>query len=127
MDVDTPSVTGAATQQSLVDEHQKFGIEFKDRGGGGIVGASGLLLGIGSMMGMEGVCLMGETSGYMVDPHSAREVLKVLTTILNLNISFAKLEEKAEEISRIAQHIKQLEKSTSGMGDKDTDELSYIG
>lgn len=127
MEVEKPTVTGAATHPSLVEELQEYGIEFRDRGGGGIVGASGLLLGIGAMRGLEGVCLMGETSGYMVDPNSAREVLKILTGILGINISFAKLEEKAEEISRIAQHIKQLEKSASGLGDKDTDELSYIG
>jgi uncharacterized protein (TIGR00162 family) len=127
VDVDTPSVTGATTHQSLIEEFQKYRVEFKDRGGGGIVGASGLLLGIGAMMGLEGVCLMGETSGYMVDPNSAREVLKVLTKILNIKISFAKLEEKAEEISRIAKHIQQLEQGTGTAGDKDSDKLSYIG
>jgi uncharacterized protein (TIGR00162 family) len=127
VDVETPTVTGAATHQALIEEFQQYGVEFKDRGGGGIVGASGLLLGMGAMMGFEGVCLMGETSGYMVDPNSAREVLKILTKILGIKISFAKLEEKAEEISRIAKHIQQLEQSSGTGGDKDSDELSYIG
>jgi uncharacterized protein (TIGR00162 family) len=127
VEVDTPSVTGAATHLSLIEEFQKYGVEFKDRGGGGIVGASGLLLGIGAMMGLEGICLMGETSGYMVDPNSAREVLKILTTVLGIKISFAKLEEKAEEISRIAEHIQQLEHSAGPGGEKDSNELSYIG
>lgn len=127
MDVDTPSVTGAATHPSLIKELQEYGIEFKDRDGGGIVGASGLLLGIGTLRGLEGACLMGETSGYMVDPNSAREVLKVLTNILGIKINFAKLEEKAEEISRIAKHIQQLEKSAGTGEGKDSDQLSYIG
>jgi len=74
---------------------------------------------------MKGVCLMGETSGYMVDPNSAREVLKKLTKILGIKIGFSKLEEKAEEIDRIARHIRSLEKSAM---EKDTsDKLSYIG
>ncbi len=125
VEVDEPTVTGAATHLELVEEHEQYGIVFKDKAGGGIVGASGLLLGIGTMMDMEGVCLMGETSGYMVDPGSAREVLKTLASILDIDIGFAKLEEKAEEISKIAQRIKQLEES--GGSDKEAGDLNYIG
>ncbi|RLF63492.1 MAG: proteasome assembly chaperone family protein, partial [Thermoplasmata archaeon] len=55
----------------------------------------------------------------------AREVLKRLTSILGIKISFSKLEEKAEEIRRITKHIKSLEKSA---GERDTSEdLTYIG
>lgn len=125
VEVEEPTVTGAATHPELIEELEEYGIVFKDKGGGGIVGASGLLLGIGTMMDMEGVCLMGETSGYMVDPGSAREVLKTLAGILNVDIGFAKLEEKAEEISKIAQRIKQLEQS--GTGEKEAGDLHYIG
>ncbi len=125
VDVEKPHVTGAATHKTLVKKYKKYGMTFKDEGGGGIVGASGLLLGLGKMRGMKGVCLMGETSGYMVDPNSAREVLKKLTKILGIKIGFSKLEEKAEEIDRIARHIRSLEKSAM---EKDTsDKLSYIG
>jgi len=125
VDVEKPHVTGAATHKTLVKNHKKYGIIFKDEGGGGIVGASGLLLGLGKMRGMKGICLMGETSGYMVDPNSAREVLKILTEILGVKISFSKLEEKAEEIRTIAKHIRSLEKSAM---EKDTGEdLNYIG
>ena len=125
VDVEKPHVAGAATHKTLVKKYKKYGIIFKDEGGGGIVGASGLLLGLGKMRGMKGICLMGETSGYMVDPNSAREVLKILTKILDIKISFSKLEEKAEEIRAIAKHILSLEKSAK---EKDTGEnLSYIG
>ncbi|MEA2054682.1 MAG: proteasome assembly chaperone family protein [Candidatus Thermoplasmatota archaeon] len=126
VDVEKPRVTGAATHKSLIKKFKKYGIVFKDEGGGGIVGASGLLLGIGKMRGMKGVCLMGETSGYMVDPNSAREILKILTKILGIKISFSKLEDKAEEISRIAKHIRNLEK-TAREKDTSSDNLSYIG
>ncbi len=125
VEVEEPTVTGAATHPELIEELEEYGIVFQDKGGGGIVGASGLLLGIGKMMDMEGVCLMGETSGYMVDPGSAREVLKILAGILDVDIGFAKLEEKAEEISKIAQRIKQLEQS--GESDTEAGDLHYIG
>ena len=46
--------------------------------GGGIIGVSGLLLGLGALRGIDAVCLMGVTSGYLVDPKAAQEVLRVL-------------------------------------------------
>jgi hypothetical protein len=53
--------------------------------GGGIVGASGLLLGLGEMRGIKGVCLMGETPGYLVDP-KVQSCFEYLTKITNLGI-----------------------------------------
>ena len=54
----------------------------RDEPGGGIVGAAGLLLGMGGMRGIDAVCLMGETSGYLVDPMSAASVLAVLSKLI---------------------------------------------
>ena len=45
---------------------------------GGIIGAAGLLITCGRRAGMEGVALLGETSGYLVDPVSSTAVLDVL-------------------------------------------------
>jgi len=47
VEVEKPRVTGAATHKTLTKKLKKYDILFKDEGGGGIVGASGLLLGIG--------------------------------------------------------------------------------
>ena len=49
--------------------------------GGGIIGVSGLLLGLGALRGIDAVCLMGTTSGYLVDPKAAQAVLAVLSGI----------------------------------------------
>lgn len=124
IEVEKPRVTGAATDLELVEEMKKYGVIFKDEGGGGIIGASGLLLGLGKLRGMKGVCLMGETSGYIVDPNSAREVIRVLTEILGIKISFARLDEKAEEVKRITNKIKSLEKA---MERESKEDLRYIG
>ncbi|PJB20939.1 MAG: proteasome assembly chaperone family protein, partial [Euryarchaeota archaeon CG_4_9_14_3_um_filter_38_12] len=78
-----PRVLGAATNEELVREMKKYGVVFpKGEPGSGIIGASGLLLGMGLFRGMDGVCLMGETSGYFVDPKAARAVLEVLIKVL---------------------------------------------
>ncbi|MCD6513217.1 MAG: proteasome assembly chaperone family protein [Thermoplasmata archaeon] len=123
MDVEKPKVTGAATDKQLVKELKKYGVNFKDEPGGGIIGASGLLLGLGKLRGMRGACLMGETSGYIVDPNSAREVMKVLVKILGIDISLAKLDEKADEVKKITERIKSLERS---MESEEREDLRYI-
>ena len=92
--------------------------------GSGIVGASGLLLGIGKIKNIKGVCLMGETSGYFADPKSAHEVLKVLTKILKIKIDFSELEIKANQIDKITSQIREIEPPK--MKKKD-DDLHYIG
>ncbi len=124
IEIEQPRVTGAATDRELVEELKKYGVIFKGEEGGGIIGASGLLLGLGKMRGMRGACLMGETSGYIVDPNSAREVIQVLTEILGIKISFSRLDEKAEEVKRITDRIKKIEKTLTEKKDED---LRYIG
>jgi len=106
-----PRITGAATDIELVEKLKKYGVVFKDEPSGGIVGASGLLLGMGKLRGMKGVCLMGETSGYMVDPNSAREVIKILSQSLDIKISLSELESKAKEIDKISKKIRHIEEA----------------
>ena len=76
---------------------------------GGIIGASGLILGLGELSGIEAVCFMGETSGYLVDPKSAQAVLAVLVKALNLTVDTKELEARAQEIEKIITKIKELE------------------
>jgi len=130
--VEEPKVLGAATSPALVETMKKFGVVFsRNDPGGGLIGASGLFLGLGRLFGMEGVCLMGETSGYFVDPHSAGAVLKVLTKVLKIEVDLAALEEKAKEIDRIAQKIHDAEQRSSepsgGAPGAPREDLGYIG
>jgi hypothetical protein len=118
-------VLGAATNRHLIKEMKKYGVVFpKGEPGSGIIGASGLLLGMGMLRGVGGVCLMGETSGYFVDPKAARAVLEVLTKVLGIKIDFSKLDEKAAAIERIASKMKELEKQEIK---RKRDDLGYIG
>lgn len=120
-----PAVLGAATSLELVKRMKKLGVQFReDEPGGGIVGASGLFLGLGKLRRMDGACLMGETSGYLVDPKSAQAVLEVLCRALNVEIRFDSLENKAREMDRVAQQLRDLERKA---GEKSSEELRYIG
>ncbi|MHB8584409.1 MAG: proteasome assembly chaperone family protein [Thermoplasmatota archaeon] len=122
---DKPRVLGAATDRDMVKEMKKHGVVFrKNEPGGGIVGASGLLLGLGQKRGMRGVCLMGETSGYLVDPKSAQSVLEVLAQILSVQVDFKDLEARAEQMDKLAQQLRDLEHQAEAPGE---DDLRYIG
>jgi hypothetical protein len=120
-----PRVLGAATDAQLVKEMEGHGVVFaRGEPGAGIVGASGLLLGLGKLHDMHAVCLMGETSGYFVDPKSAQAVLEVLTKILGIEISFSELENRAKQIDQITSKLREVEGPPEQPGKED---LGYIG
>lgn len=122
--VEKPRVLGAATDRELVAEMKKRGVVFsKGEPGSGIVGASGLLLGLGKIYDIKAVCLMGETSGYFVDPKGAEVVLRVLADILNVEVDFSALQDKAEQIDLITSKIKEIETPQ----EPKKEDLGYIG
>src|SRR4030066_1764964 len=122
--IEKPRVLGAATDPELVEEMKKHGVTFsKGEPGSGIVGASGLLLGLGGLYDMRSACLMGETSGYFVDPKGAQAVLEVLSKILEVKIDFAELEAKAQQIDMITSKLRESEPAP----EPKREELGYIG
>ena len=122
--VPEPRVLGAATSEEIVALFKSAGVEFMEgEPGAGIVGASGLLLGLGKLQGIQGGCLMGETSGYMVDPKSASVVLKSLQKLLNIKIDLSELEQRAKQVDSITSQLKEMESGES----EDRPDVNYIG
>ncbi|MFT4889721.1 MAG: hypothetical protein ACI9YT_000632 [Halobacteriales archaeon] len=120
-------VLGAATDASTVERLEDVGVEFReDEPAGGIVGVSGLLLGLGDRRDLSAACLMGETSGYLVDPMSARAVLEVLTEVLEFEVGYGSLEDRAEEMEEVINKIQEMESQQSTDVPSD-DDLRYIG
>lgn len=123
--VEKPRVLGAATSPELVEEMKRAGVVFSSgEPGSGIIGASGLLLGLAQLWKIPGVCLMGETSGYFVDPKSARMVLEVLSSLLSIRVDYTALEEKAQQLERLTAQFKEAEKA---MAESRAEDLRYIG
>lgn len=127
--VNHPRVIGATTSTAAADRMKKLGVVFsRNEPGSGLIGASGLFLGIGELYGMEGVCLMGETSGYFVDPRSAEAVLKVLIKAFNMTVDLSDMEAKAKEIDRIAGKLRETEaKLVSEPSAQPKEDLGYFG
>ncbi len=122
--IEKPRVLGAATDAALVEEMKGVGVTFsKGEPGSGIVGASGLLLGLGALQGMKAVCLMGETSGYFVDPKSAQALLEVLARRLDFKIDLSELEDRAQQIDAITSKLKESEPAPEPR----KEDLGYIG
>ena len=124
--VEKPRVLGAVNNIALVNEMKKYGVSFEeDEPAGGIIGASGLLLGMGKQRGMDAVCLMGETSGYLVDPESAQAVLKSLSKALGMKIDMRALEDRAKEMEKIIARLREMEQGPEMVPIEE--DLSYIG
>ncbi|MBC7085006.1 MAG: proteasome assembly chaperone family protein [Methanomethylovorans sp.] len=125
-------VLGAVNKFELKTELEEIGVKFKsNEPGGGIVGASGLMLGLCKLRGIDAACLMGMTSGYIVDPKSAQSLLKIVCKILNVEIDASPLEERAKEMEKIVARLKEYEQQQQtqviqeiGSGEED---LRYIG
>jgi uncharacterized protein (TIGR00162 family) len=126
--VDKPQVLGAANSLELVEEMKEYGVVFQENEpGGGIVGVSGLLVGLGRLRDIDAVCLMGTTSGYLVDPKSAQEVLRVLSKALDIEVDMQALEERAKEMERIVGKLQEMEKAQMPFETSGEEDLRYIG
>jgi hypothetical protein len=125
--IDVPHVLYATNKADIIEEVKSYGAIFNEGElSGGIIGASGLILGLGELRGIEAVCFMGETSGYLVDPKSAQAVLTVLSKALNLTIDMKELEARAQEIEKIITKIKELEQQQPPGPKEFTAEDKYI-
>ncbi len=122
-----PPVIGASNYSGATEIFRKTGVKIES-GTGPIIGASGLLLGMGKQRKIKGICLLGETHGMLVDHRSAKVVLETLANIIGISVDTSKLEQRAKKtekfISRIQedQAIRETRESR-----EDEESVSYIG
>ncbi len=122
-----PKVVEVVSHPELVDTYKKYGAVI-EKGGGPIIGASGLLLGRGKLRGLNGLCLLGETHGMVVDHRSAKAVLEVLINILGIKVDMANLERRAKETERMLDRVrKEIEIRERKENRAAGEEASYIG
>ncbi len=128
---DKTRIFGAVTDKKDIEMYKKHGIQF-GIAEGSIIGAAGMLLGLGKMREMNGICIMGETHGNYIDHKAAQKIIEVLSSLLGFKISTDKLEKKAKEsedlIKKMEEESRKGEAPVSGMLEmpKKPEELSYI-
>lgn len=103
--VDKPRVFGTATDSDIVKTFPEKNILTMD--GGIIAGMNGLIIGIAKLRGMQGTCLLGETSGYVVDAKASKSILESLLSIVQIMVDMTNLETKAKDTERLIQTMKQ--------------------
>jgi uncharacterized protein (TIGR00162 family) len=123
--VEEHDVIGAVSGEDRREFYEDAGVEFRaNEPTGGIVGTSGLLLGLGDRRGIPSICLMGETSGYLVDPKSAQAVLNVLKEVIGFDVDVTTLEERAEEMEEVVRELQEMQGGQTAPSDED---LRYFG
>jgi hypothetical protein len=128
-----PKVFAIATDVDMAKSLKKYDVEMKVSGQiGTIVGASGLLVGMGRINGFKGFVLLGETSGFPIitDPTAAEAVLVVLQKVISVKVDLAKLEEKVKAMHDFIKKLEEIQSQAMEQmqkGGKKTEELKYIG
>ncbi len=128
--VEEPRVIGSVNDKKLVKKYEKYGIDFgKEHSIGTIIGASGLLIGLGKLYDMDGVCLMGETIGLplITDPKAADRVLQVLAKILNIKLDLSRLEKTIREMEDSIKKTEKIHKKMLQEMPKPKEDIRYIG
>lgn len=102
----TPKVYGSGTSRAMADSLKEKGATLmKD---GGISGMNGLLIGVAALRGLEGACLLGETSGYVVDAGASKAVLELLSKVVGVPVDTSRLKEKAEETQKVISQLQAM-------------------
>jgi hypothetical protein len=121
-----PKVIGMGDSK-LLEKIKKRGV-LVEKGGGPIIGAAGLLLGLGRLRGLRGICLLGETHGIVVDHRAAQAVLEVLTGILGVKLDLSNLEQRAKMTKEIMERVRrEMELGERKERQREEEEAWYIG
>lgn len=121
-----PKVIGMGDSK-LLEEIRKRGIVV-EKGSGPIIGAAGLLLGLGRLHGLNGICLLGETHGIVVDHRAAQAVLEVLADVLRVKLDLSNLEQRAKMTKEIMERVRrEIELGERKEKRREEEEAWYIG
>lgn len=110
-------VYGAATSQTGLDRIKDKVNVFEM---GTITGVPGVIMNESVNLGIDGVCILGETRGPNPDPRSAIEVVKALNNIFDLNINIEPMKEQAEQIEQMMHKLsEQIGEAEAKSGPRD--------
>ncbi|MCQ2078769.1 MAG: proteasome assembly chaperone family protein [archaeon] len=115
-------VYGAVSKAELKEELSGYGVEFlPGEPKAGIIGAAGLLIGMGQINGIESFCIMGDTSGYFIDHGSSIGLVKVLGKMFGVE------ELELEGLETEARKLTELTEKATTPEPESKENLSYFG
>jgi len=99
-------VVGTATSPAMVKTLREKGIEILT--GGVIVGMNGILPALAALRNMEGFCLLGVTSGGLIDPVASSNVISAMGSVLGFKVDSSDLLEQLGVLkSRFPEQIEE--------------------
>jgi uncharacterized protein len=127
--VNEPKIYGTATNSDIIKSFRSFNISTLDNGN--ITGMNGLILGLGKLRGIEGTCLLGETSGYIIDAKASKNLLEILNKILGIKINMDEMNKRSKDTEILIKNLEQQMIAKSGQypqsipGEEQDEELIY--
>jgi len=122
-----PQVFATGTSKKIIDKFTRGLQVKKELYGvvGPIVGASGLLLGLGQKNKIEGICFLAETYGHpmYLGIKGSKELLKIIQKKLGIKVDIKKIDKEIAELER--ELLKRSQEVVSKK--KLAQETSYIG
>ena len=126
---EAPRVVAVSTSHELL-ERALSAKAVASPSGNPIVGTAGLLLGLAKLRGVDSLCLLGETRGYLPDPVAAKSILEVLERLLGLRVDYAGLDVQIEKSKEIASKMREIEerreKYSQKMRRSEEERITYI-
>jgi proteasome assembly chaperone (PAC2) family protein len=110
--VNEPKIYGTATNPDIVKSFRSFNISTLDNGN--ITGMNGLILGLGKLRGIEGICLLGETSGYVIDAKASKNLLEILNKVLGIKINMDEMNKRSKDTEILIKNLEQQIMAKSG-------------
>ncbi len=124
-----PQVVAVSTRSELL-ERAVGAKAVASPAGNPIVGTAGLLLGLAKFRGIDALCLLGETRGYLPDPVAARSVIEVLEGMFGLKVDYAGLDAQVEKSKEISSRMREIEarreKFSQKMRRSEEERVTYI-
>ncbi|MGV8176380.1 MAG: proteasome assembly chaperone family protein [Candidatus Bilamarchaeaceae archaeon] len=123
---DNRAIYGVVTHKDMVAPLKKMGVEFGVTKGS-IVGAAGLVPMLAKLRGTKGMCILGETHGAYVDATSAKNIVILLTKMLELKLDVKDLDKMAKEGEQIVKKLEsEVQKNSIAPFDASKKDVSYI-
>src|ERR671910_143958 len=110
--VNDPKIYGTATNPEMVKSFRSFNISTLDNGN--ITGMNGLILGLGKLRGIEGICLLGETSGYVIDAKPSKNLLEIVNNVLGIHINMDEMNKRSKDTEILIKNLEQQMMAKSG-------------
>ena len=105
---ETPGVFCASNSEDFFKDALRAGAK-PTPPGSPIVGLAGLLPGLTAFRGMEGLCILGKTKGYLPDPEAAKSVLEVIVRLLGIPLELKGLDKEIEKAKRLEGNLRGIE------------------